>query len=125
MPLKTPEQYVDSLRALKIRAYVGGERVEGSVVDHPLVAPHVNTDRVPRALLARNRTPHRKRDASIHRQPHPRLRCPRRVVRLRAEDPIDLERETLGDEKPLPRPYARAALSASERRARETFRRDW
>ena len=43
MPLKTPEQYVDSLRALTIRAYVGGEQVEGSVVDHPLVAPHVNT----------------------------------------------------------------------------------
>jgi 4-hydroxybutyryl-CoA dehydratase/vinylacetyl-CoA-Delta-isomerase len=41
MPLKTPEQYVDSLRALKIRAYVGGERVE-EPIDHPLVAPHVN-----------------------------------------------------------------------------------
>jgi 4-hydroxybutyryl-CoA dehydratase/vinylacetyl-CoA-Delta-isomerase len=43
MPLKTPEEYVASLRALKIRAYVGGELVEGSVVDHPSVAPHVNT----------------------------------------------------------------------------------
>lgn len=43
MTLKTPEQYVDSLRALKIRAYVGGELVEGSVVDHPSVAPHINT----------------------------------------------------------------------------------
>ena len=43
MPLKTPVEYVESLRALGIRAYVGGERVEGSVVDHPLVAPHVNT----------------------------------------------------------------------------------
>lgn len=43
MTLKTPEQYVDSLRALKIRAYVNGEFVEGSVVDHPAVAPHVNT----------------------------------------------------------------------------------
>ncbi len=42
MPLKTPEQYVDSLRKLKIRAYVGGERVE-SVVDHPAIAPHINT----------------------------------------------------------------------------------
>lgn len=42
MPLKTPEEYVDSLRALKIRAYVAGERVE-SVADHPLVAPHINT----------------------------------------------------------------------------------
>ena len=28
MPLKTPEQYVESLRALEIRAYVGGERVD-------------------------------------------------------------------------------------------------
>ncbi len=42
MPLKTPGQYVESLRAMKIRAYVGGELVE-SVVDHPLVAPHINT----------------------------------------------------------------------------------
>lgn len=42
MPLKTPSEYVESLRALKIRAYVGGELVE-SVVDHPAVAPHVNT----------------------------------------------------------------------------------
>ena len=42
MPLKTPEEYVESLRALKIRAYVAGVRVD-SVVDHPLVAPHVNT----------------------------------------------------------------------------------
>src|SRR3990170_1919240 len=42
MALKTPEQYVDSLRKLKIRAYVGGERV-ASVVDHPAIAPHINT----------------------------------------------------------------------------------
>lgn len=42
MPLKTPSEYVESLRDLKIRAYVGGERVD-CVVDHPLVAPHINT----------------------------------------------------------------------------------
>jgi 4-hydroxybutyryl-CoA dehydratase/vinylacetyl-CoA-Delta-isomerase len=42
MPLKTPVQYVESLRAMKIRAYVGGELVE-SVVDHPAIAPHINT----------------------------------------------------------------------------------
>lgn len=42
MPLKTPREYVESLRALKISAYIGGERVE-NVVDHPAVAPHVNT----------------------------------------------------------------------------------
>ena len=42
MTLKTPAQYVDSLRALKIRAYVCGERVD-NVVDHPAIAPHINT----------------------------------------------------------------------------------
>ena len=42
MALKTPEQYVDSLRQLNICAYVGGERV-ASVVDHPAIAPHINT----------------------------------------------------------------------------------
>jgi 4-hydroxybutyryl-CoA dehydratase/vinylacetyl-CoA-Delta-isomerase len=42
MPLKTPDQYVESLRDMKIRAYVGGELVD-SVVDHPSVAPHINT----------------------------------------------------------------------------------
>lgn len=42
MPLKTPEQYVESLRALRIRAYVGGERVD-SIVEHPSIAPHINT----------------------------------------------------------------------------------
>jgi 4-hydroxybutyryl-CoA dehydratase / vinylacetyl-CoA-Delta-isomerase len=41
MALKTPEAYAESLRALKIRAYVAGERVD-SVVDHPMVSPHVN-----------------------------------------------------------------------------------
>jgi 4-hydroxybutyryl-CoA dehydratase/vinylacetyl-CoA-Delta-isomerase len=42
MPLKTPVQYVESLRALKIRAYIGGELVE-NIVDHPSIAPHINT----------------------------------------------------------------------------------
>jgi 4-hydroxybutyryl-CoA dehydratase/vinylacetyl-CoA-Delta-isomerase len=42
MSLKTPVQYVESLRALKIRAYIGGELVD-NVVDHPSVAPHINT----------------------------------------------------------------------------------
>ena len=42
MALKTPAQYVQSLRDLKIRAYVGGKRVD-NVVDHPSVAPHINT----------------------------------------------------------------------------------
>jgi 4-hydroxybutyryl-CoA dehydratase/vinylacetyl-CoA-Delta-isomerase len=42
MPLKTPMEYVDSLRALNIRAYIAGELVD-KVVDHPSVAPHINT----------------------------------------------------------------------------------
>jgi 4-hydroxybutyryl-CoA dehydratase/vinylacetyl-CoA-Delta-isomerase len=42
MALKTPEQYVDSLRALKLRAYVGGEKIS-NIVDHPGIAPHINT----------------------------------------------------------------------------------
>jgi 4-hydroxybutyryl-CoA dehydratase/vinylacetyl-CoA-Delta-isomerase len=42
MALKTPEQYVESLRAMSIRAYVGGERV-ASIVEHPGIAPHINT----------------------------------------------------------------------------------
>jgi 4-hydroxybutyryl-CoA dehydratase/vinylacetyl-CoA-Delta-isomerase len=42
MPLKTPTEYVESLRNMKIRAYIGGEQVE-NVVDDPSVAPHINT----------------------------------------------------------------------------------
>ena len=42
MPLKTPEEYVESLRELQIRAYVGGVRVD-SIVDDPQIAPHINT----------------------------------------------------------------------------------
>ena len=42
MPIKTPSEYVDSLRALKINAYIGAEKVE-SPVDHPAIAPHINT----------------------------------------------------------------------------------
>ncbi|MEE2637543.1 MAG: 4-hydroxyphenylacetate 3-hydroxylase N-terminal domain-containing protein [Acidobacteriota bacterium] len=42
MSLKTPAEYVQSLKDLKIRAYVDGERIE-SVADHPAIAPHINT----------------------------------------------------------------------------------
>ena len=42
MSLKTPDQYVQSLRNLKIRAYVNGERID-SIVEHPSIAPHINT----------------------------------------------------------------------------------
>ena len=39
--MKTPEEYLASLRRMKSRMYVYGERVE-SVVDHPLLRPAVN-----------------------------------------------------------------------------------
>ena len=40
MSLKTAPQYVNSLRDLNIRAYIGGDRVE-NIVDHPAIAPHI------------------------------------------------------------------------------------
>lgn len=56
MPPKTPEQHVGSLRALEIRAQVGGERMN-SIVDHPAIAPHINTvaKTTPPALARRAR----------------------------------------------------------------------
>jgi len=42
MALKTPEEYVESLRKLKLKAFVGGEKVT-NIVDHPAIAPHINT----------------------------------------------------------------------------------
>ncbi len=42
MALKTAEEYVESLRKLKINAYVGGEKIV-KAADHPAVAPHINT----------------------------------------------------------------------------------
>jgi 4-hydroxybutyryl-CoA dehydratase/vinylacetyl-CoA-Delta-isomerase len=39
--MKTPREYVESLSALKVRAYVAGQRVD-SVPDHPMLAPHIN-----------------------------------------------------------------------------------
>lgn len=41
MALKTPEQYLTSLRGLKPVVYVAGERVEDPV-DHPLIRPGIN-----------------------------------------------------------------------------------
>lgn len=41
MPLMTPDAYIASLRALKRRVYIHGERVE-NIVDHPLVRPSLN-----------------------------------------------------------------------------------
>ena len=42
MPLKSSEEYLNSLRQMKPRVFVQGERVD-SVIDHPLLRPAVNT----------------------------------------------------------------------------------
>ena len=42
MTLKSPEEYIDSIRSMKPRVFVQGEKVD-SVVDHPLLRPTVNT----------------------------------------------------------------------------------
>ena len=42
MPMKTADEYLDSLRKMKPRVFVQGERVD-SVVDHPLLRPAVDT----------------------------------------------------------------------------------
>ncbi|MGE5577058.1 MAG: 4-hydroxyphenylacetate 3-hydroxylase family protein [Syntrophothermus sp.] len=42
MGLKTAEEYVESIRKLKPKVYILGERVE-KVVDHPLVRPSLNS----------------------------------------------------------------------------------
>lgn len=41
MTLKTGEAYRESLKALKLNVYANGEKIE-SIVDHPLIRPHVN-----------------------------------------------------------------------------------
>jgi len=41
LPLKTREDYIESLKSLKIKVYAGGSKIE-NVVDHPLIRPHVN-----------------------------------------------------------------------------------
>ncbi|MCG8413595.1 MAG: 4-hydroxyphenylacetate 3-hydroxylase family protein [Pseudomonadales bacterium] len=42
MAIKTSKEYVESLRELQIKAYVGGSKID-CVVDHPAIAPHINT----------------------------------------------------------------------------------
>ena len=42
MALMTGDQYVESLRKLKTRVYIFGERVE-NWVDHPIVRPSINS----------------------------------------------------------------------------------
>ncbi|MHB8918346.1 MAG: 4-hydroxyphenylacetate 3-hydroxylase family protein [Desulfocucumaceae bacterium] len=42
MALKTAEEYLDSLRALKMNVYMFGEKVD-NYVDHPIIRPSVNS----------------------------------------------------------------------------------
>ena len=41
MPMKTAQEYIDSLRALKTRVYMFGEQIE-DWVDHPMIRPSIN-----------------------------------------------------------------------------------
>jgi len=49
MPLKTPGQYEESLRKLKLQVYLLGERVENPV-DHPIIRPSMNSVKMTYAL---------------------------------------------------------------------------
>ena len=49
MPLKTPEQYEDSLRKLKLKVYLQGELVQNPV-DHPIIRPSMNSVKATYAL---------------------------------------------------------------------------
>lgn len=49
MPLKTPEQYEQSLRTMKFNLYLMGEHIRG-VVDHPIVRPSMNSVKMTYAL---------------------------------------------------------------------------
>ena len=49
MPLKTPEQYEESLRNMNFKVYLMGEEVE-NVVDHPMVRPSLNSVKMTYAL---------------------------------------------------------------------------
>ena len=41
MPMKTAQEYIDSLRTLKTRVYMFGEQIE-NWVDHPMIRPSIN-----------------------------------------------------------------------------------
>ncbi len=49
MALKTPEQYEESLRSLRLKVYLLGERVENPV-DHPIIRPSMNSVKMTYAL---------------------------------------------------------------------------
>ncbi|MDK2919639.1 MAG: 4-hydroxybutyryl-CoA dehydratase / vinylacetyl-CoA-Delta-isomerase [Candidatus Petromonas sp.] len=42
MPLKSPEEYLESLRKMKMEVYLFGERVE-EPIDHPIIRPSLNS----------------------------------------------------------------------------------
>ena len=41
MPLKTRDEYIESLRKMKKRIFLGGEEIE-NYVDHPIIRPSIN-----------------------------------------------------------------------------------
>lgn len=49
MPLKTAEQYEQSLRSLNLKVYLLGERIENPV-DHPIIRPSMNSVKMTYAL---------------------------------------------------------------------------
>lgn len=49
MPLKTPEQYEESLRQMNFTVYLMGEKVD-NVVDHPMIRPSLNSVKMTYAL---------------------------------------------------------------------------
>ena len=49
MPMKTPEQYEESLRKLNLKVYLLGELVENPV-DHPIIRPSMNSVKMTYAL---------------------------------------------------------------------------
>ena len=49
MPLKTPEQYEESLRKMNFKVYLMGEEV-ANVVDHPIIRPSMNSVKMTYAL---------------------------------------------------------------------------
>ncbi|MGL4668344.1 MAG: 4-hydroxyphenylacetate 3-hydroxylase family protein [Saezia sp.] len=49
MPLMTPEQYEDSLRKMRFKIFLQGERVS-NVVDHPIIRPSMNSVKATYAL---------------------------------------------------------------------------
>jgi 4-hydroxybutyryl-CoA dehydratase/vinylacetyl-CoA-Delta-isomerase len=49
MPMKTPEQYEESLRKLNLKVYLLGERVNNPV-DHPIIRPSMNSVKMTYAL---------------------------------------------------------------------------